>query len=1300
MAVIQYPRPLGGDLVDGDKSDIIVSSGGSTWTIDTATVTTVKLADSSVTLSKMADNSVGALTLLDGAVISAKLGDNSVTTDKLATDAVTTLKIADLSITTSKLIDNSVTTAKLADSSVTNIKLATDAVDTLNILNDAVTTLKIVDSAITANKLATNAITTIKITDDAVTTSKIADNTITTVKLADNTISTAKIQDNAVTDIKIADTSITTAKIVNNAVTGTKLADGSVTDSKLTTDSVTSTKILNQSVTTAKLNDAAVTTDKIADHNVTFSKLPTSTTASLLLGRGGAAGAGHFEEITLGSNLVLSGTQLQVQAGLLTDGDKGDITVSSGGAVWTIDNNAITTTKIANATVTLAKLSDATATSVLLGRNNSTTGSFEQITLGTNLAISGTTLNASFSIADGDKGDITVSSSGTVWTVDNSAITTAKIASNAVTLEKLVAATAPSLLLGRTDASAGNFQEITLDADTLSISGTTLSSTVADANKGDLTVSGGGVTWQINNAAITTAKVADDAITLEKLANATTTSILLGRRDTSTGAYEEISLGTNLSISGTTLNVNTTVPDGDKGDITVASSGTVWTIDSGAITTTKIADGNVTFAKLPDATGASKLLGRGDSGAGDFQEITLGTGLVINGTQLAFSGGILNDGDKGDISVSGTGTVWTIDNSAITTAKIADSNVTLAKIQDSTATSILLGRNDSTTGPYQQIALGTRLSISGTVLNVDTTIPDGDKGDITTASSGALWTIDNDAIVTSKIANEAVTFSKIQHSTSASKLVGRGSGVAGVFQEITLDSTLSMIGTTLSALVADGDKGDITVSSSGTVWTIDNGAISTAKIADNAVTLAKIQDATATSILLGRNNSTTGPYQQITLGTRLSISGTVLNVDTTLSDGDRGDITVSSSGTVWTIDNNAITTAKIADDNVTLAKLENSTGASLLLGRGSAAGAGNFQEISLGTGFAMTGTTLDYTLPDGDRGDIVVSSGGTTWTLEDNSVTTAKVLDNNITLGKLVHATSGSRLLGRGSSGTGDFEEITLGSSLGISGTVLSVAIPLTDGDKGDITVSSSGTVFSIDNSAVTTAKLADDSVTLDKLLNATATSVLLGRNNSTTGAFEQITLGTGLSISGTVLNSTVVDGDKGSITVSSGGTVWTLDNDTVTTTKIVDNNVTLAKLQDATATSVLLGRRSTSTGDFEQITLGTKLAMTNTVLDLAPNALDPTVTIIGIGDLVSNEYTASTVSNQVLVYTAATQATIFLPNVSVGTTYYIKNNSSYTLTIDANGSETIDGDLTLVSTGQYDSFKLIKLTSTEWGIF
>jgi hypothetical protein len=54
--------------------------------------------------------------------------------------------------------------------------------------------------------------------------------------------------------------------------------------------------------------------------------------------------------------------------GVLTDGDKGDITLTSSASVWTIDPNAINTAKISDAVVTNAKLAAAAANS-LKGNN-------------------------------------------------------------------------------------------------------------------------------------------------------------------------------------------------------------------------------------------------------------------------------------------------------------------------------------------------------------------------------------------------------------------------------------------------------------------------------------------------------------------------------------------------------------------------------------------------------------------------------------------------------------------------------------------------------------------------------------------------------------------------------------------------------------------------------------------------------------------------------------------------------------------------------------------------------------------
>lgn len=70
------------------------------------------------------------------------------------------------------------------------------------------------------------------------------------------------------------------------------------------------------------------------------------------------------------------------------------------------------------------------------------------------------------------------------------------------------------------------------------------------------------------------------------------------------------------------------VTDGDKGDITVTSTGTTWTIDNDA----------VTYAKMQNVSATDKLLGRSTAGAGDVEEIpctAAGRALIDDATVAA-----------------------------------------------------------------------------------------------------------------------------------------------------------------------------------------------------------------------------------------------------------------------------------------------------------------------------------------------------------------------------------------------------------------------------------------------------------------------------------------------------------------------------------------------------------------------------------------------------------------------------------------------------------------------------------------
>jgi hypothetical protein len=128
----------------------------------------------------------------------------------------------------------------------------------------------------------------------------------------------------------------------------------------------------------------------------------------------------------------------------------------------------------------------------------------------------------------------------------------------------------------------------------------------------------------------------------------------------------------------------------------------------------------------------------------------------------------------GDVTASGTGSVVaTIANLAVTTAKIAANAVTFAKIQ-TIATDSLIGRDTAGTGDPESITVGGGIEFNGSGALRTAAF----TGDVTKTAGGTALTI----------ANDAVTYAKMQNVSATDKVLGRSSAGAGDVEEITCTS--------------------------------------------------------------------------------------------------------------------------------------------------------------------------------------------------------------------------------------------------------------------------------------------------------------------------------------------------------------------------------------------------------------------------------------------------------------------------------------------------------------------------------
>ena len=243
--------------------------------------------------------------------------------------------------------------------------------------------------------------------------------------------------------------------------------------------------------------------------------------------------------------------------------------------------------------------------------------------------------------------------------------------------------------------------------------------------------------------------------------------------------------------------------------------------------------------------------------------------------------------------------------------------------------------------------------------------------------------------------------------TAASRLLGRATAGAGSVEELTLGDNLYLTGTTLSAASRNSAFVNYSYSTATTAppsadqIRFDAGAPYTAvtKVWIRTIT-ADGQDVyrgllivpTGSTILVQDKNDHTQYVQFTTTGAPVDFTtyiefpvvhqahgsslggGQLVIVQNTGGNLGGGGIS-QLTGDVTAGPGSGSQAATIAADAVTYAKLQNVSAASRLLGRGSAGGSGDAQELTVGAGLALSGTTLSAAVRTGAVG-IVIDGGG------------------------------------------------------------------------------------------------------------------------------------------------------------------------------------------------------------------------------------------------------------------------------------------------------------------------------------
>ena len=352
-----------------------------------------------------------------------------------------------------------------------------------------------------------------------------------------------------------------------------------------------------------------------------------------------------------------------------------------------------------------------------------------------------------------------------------------------------------------------------------------------------------------------------------------------------------------------------------------------------------------------------------------------------------------------------------------------------------------------------------------------------------------------------------------------------------------------------------------------------------------------------------------GPYRNSSTMT-VKINNVVIVDDSRVLQNLGSSITITQGGT-------GATTAADARTNLGVVATGAVTGSGLtmtaarVLGRTTAA-TGAIEEMTVGTGLSLSGGVLSST-----------------------SAATGAVTGSGLTM-------STAKVLGRTTAATGAIEEMTIGSGLALSGGVLSstagggsvtsvsgsggsTGLTLNGGPitgSGTLTVAGTLAIASGGTGATTSAGAKTNLGITGPITGSgltMSTAKLLGRTTAATGAIEEMAIGTGLSLSGGALSSTVTSsgGTVTSVSGSGGSTGLTLTGGPITGSGTLTVGGTLAIASGGTGATTAPNART-------NLGLGTAAVMTG-----------PSGTIVGTTD--TQSLSNKTITNHLTINNSAT---------------------------------------------------------------